>query len=90
MSTTRPKRWKRWIGNWDDRSRGLVFATSKTKAIAALNHYERVSRADFEGYWSEAGEASTGELTRFETEVLYLQPMDVRGDEIASWEKQES
>lgn len=66
-----------WIGNYDGRQRGLVIAKSKAAARRAIGG--RCSTKDFEDYWHED---ERGMALGLEPDVVYLQPMDARGDTV--------
>ena len=47
---------KVWGGSWDGRSRGIVAARTKKRAVELLAaHYHPMSRHYFDGYWCETG-----------------------------------
>ena len=61
-----------WIGNYDGRREGLVIASTKGAARAAIP----TGRTDFERYWCEQADLPA-DVT--EVEVLYTRP------NIGSW-----
>lgn len=64
---------KLWIGNYDGRREGLIYATTKTAAARVAG----CSPARFRDYWSEATRVveHAGGAQDFEPETLYTRPI---------------
>ena len=65
-----------WIGNYDGRREGLIYARSKTAAARILG----VSLTEFNSYWHEPERiVQVNGAADFEPETLYTRPYHAHG-----------
>lgn len=76
MKKPKSRQLKLWIGNYDGRREGLIYATSKTAAARILG----ISRSSFDNYWTEPARiVQHNGVAEFEPETLYTRPNHTYG-----------